>query len=92
MALITKKKILYRINHQLRRYLKKYNREYTMNISYADLLRYDNAIVLYDKNGVDTLWESVFYSPGDQEGVYESLKQIYADLKTDGNEEVLSTW
>ena len=49
MALISKKKILYRINHQLRRYLKKYNREYTMNISYADLLRYDNAIVLYDK-------------------------------------------
>jgi hypothetical protein len=89
MALISKKKILYRINHQLRRYLKKYNREYTMNISYADLLRYDNAIVLYDKNGVDTLWESVFYSPGDQEGVYESLKQIYADLKTDGNEEVI---
>lgn len=89
MALISKKKILYRINHQLRRYLKKYNREYTMNISYADLLRYDNAIVLYDKNGVDTLWESVFYSPGDQDGVYESLKQIYADLKTDGNEEVI---
>lgn len=89
MALISKKKILYRINHQLRRYLKKYNREYTMNISYADLLRYDNAIVLYDKNGIDTLWESVFYSPGDQEGVYESLKQIYADLKTDGNEEVI---
>ncbi len=89
MALITKKKILYRINHQLRRYLKKYNREYTMNISYADLLRYDNAIILYDKNGVDTLWESVFYSPGDQEGVYESLKQIYADLKTDGNKEVI---
>lgn len=89
MALISKKKILYRINHQLRRYLKKYNREYTMNISYADLFRYDNAIVLYDKNGVDTLWESVFYSPGDQDGVYESLKQIYADLKTDGNEEVI---
>jgi hypothetical protein len=89
MALISKKKILYRINHQLRRYLKKYNREYTMNISYADLLRYDNAIVLYDKNGIDTLWESVFYSPRDQEGVYESLKQIYADLKTDGNEEVI---
>ena len=52
MALISKKKILYRINHQLRRYLKKYNREYTMNISYADLLRYDNAIVLYDKMGL----------------------------------------
>ena len=64
MALITKKKILYRINHQLRRYLKKYNREYTMHISYTDLLRYDNAIVLYDKNGLDTLWESVFILQG----------------------------
>ena len=69
MALISKKKILYRINHQLRRYLKKYNREYTMNISYADLLRYDNAIVLYDTNGVDTPRESVLYSPAHPEGV-----------------------
>ena len=85
MALISKKKNLYRINQQLRRYLHKYNREHVMHISYADLLRYDNSIVLYDKNEVDTLWETVFYSPGDQEEVYESLKQIYADLKTDGN-------
>ncbi|MEY4647193.1 MAG: hypothetical protein RIQ98_1029, partial [Bacteroidota bacterium] len=89
MALISKKKPPFRINNQLRRYLHKYNREHAMNISYQDLLRYENAIVLYDKNGQDTLWESVFYSPSDQEEVYESLKQIYADLKTDGNEEVI---
>jgi hypothetical protein len=89
MALISKKKSPFRINNQLRRYLHKYNREHAMNISYQDLLRYENAIVLYDKNGQDTLWESVFYSPSDQEEVYESLKQIYADLKTDGNEEVI---
>ena len=89
MALITKKKQLYRINNRLRKYLYKYNREYPMDISYADLLRYENAIVLYDKNGVDTLWETVFYSPSDQEQVYESLKKIYADLKTDGNQEVI---
>ena len=89
MALISKKKAPFRINNQLRRYLHKYNREHAMNISYQDLLRYENAIVLYDKNGQDTLWETVFYSPSDQEEVYESLKQIYADLKTDGNEEVI---
>ena len=89
MALISKKKTLYRINNQLRRYLHKYNREHAMNISYQELLRYDNAIILYDKNGLDTLWESVFYSPNDQPDVYEALKQIYADLKTDGNEDVI---
>jgi hypothetical protein len=89
MALISKKKILYRINHQLRKYLHKYNREHAMNISYADLLRYDNSIILFDKNGQDTLWETVFYSPNDQFEVHESLKQIYADLKTDGDEEVI---
>jgi hypothetical protein len=60
-----------------------------MNISYADLLRYDNSIILFDKNGQDTLWETVFYSPNDQFEVHESLKQIYADLKTDGDEEVI---
>jgi len=89
MALISKKKILYRINNQLRKYLHKYNREHPMNISYVDLLRYDNAITLFDKNGIDTLWLTVFYSPMDQGEVHESLKQIYADLKTDGDDEVI---
>ncbi len=89
MALISKKKELYRINNRLRKYLIKYNREYPMTISYDDLLRYENAIILYDKSGNDTLWESVYYSQTDQEDVFESLKQIYADLKTDGNEEVI---
>lgn len=89
MALISKKKELYRINNRLRKYLVKYNREYPMTISYDDLLRFENAIVLYDKAGNDTLWETVFYSPTDTQEVYEALKQIYADLKTDGNEEVI---
>ena len=89
MALISKKKELYRINNRLRKYLIKYNREYPMTISYDDLLRYENAITLYDKSGNDTLWETVYYSPTDRQEVFEALKQIYADLKTDGNEEVI---
>ncbi|RVU24987.1 hypothetical protein EOJ36_08255 [Sandaracinomonas limnophila] len=89
MALISKKKELYRINNQLRKYLIKYNREYPMTISYEDLHRYENAINLYDKNGKDTLWQTVYYSPNDQQEVYEALKRIYADLKTDGNEDVI---
>lgn len=89
MALISRKKKLYRINNQLRKYLLKYNRESKLQISYADLLRYDNAIVLYDLFGKDTLWQSVFYNPIDQDLIFDALKHVYADLKTDGNEEVI---
>lgn len=89
MALISKKKLLYRINHQLRKYLLKYNRESKLSISYNDLKRYENSIVLYDSNGKDTLWESVFYHPADQEFIFDALKYVYADLKTDGNKDVI---
>ncbi len=89
MALISKKKNLYRINNQLRKYLVKYNRESRLGISYSDLLRYENSIVLFDSYGKDTLWETVFYSPNDQDLIFEALKIVYADLKTDGNKDVI---
>ncbi|MFD1816745.1 hypothetical protein SAMN04515674_110188 [Pseudarcicella hirudinis] len=89
MALITKKKIPFRINNQLRKYLMKYNREFPLPIQYEDLKRFENTISLYDKKGNDTLWETVFYSPSEIEEIYEALKTIYADLKTDGDEKVI---
>ena len=61
MALISKKKTLYRINNQLRRYLHKYNREHPMYISYADLLRYDNSITLFDKNELSQFYICVLH-------------------------------
>ena len=87
--MITQKKVPYKISKHLRNYLVEYEREYRMPIQYQDLLRFNSAIPLFDQDGSDTLWETVFYSPGDQDEVYENLKQIYADLKTDGNEEVI---
>jgi hypothetical protein len=89
MALITKKKLTYKISPRLRRYLIKYGRECQLPIKYADLLRFDNAIPLYDKKGKDTLWETVFYPQSEMNEIYESLKKIYADLKTDGDETVI---
>lgn len=89
MALISKKKIPYNISNKLRRYLQKYGREKELPLNYSDLLRYDNKITLYDKNGNDTLWETVFFSQSELIEIYENLKSIYADLKTDGDESVI---
>ncbi len=89
MALISKKKIPFKISNRLRRYLIKYDRDRFLPLKYSDLLRYDNKITLYDKNGNDTLWETVFYAQSELLEIYENLKTIYADLKTDGDESVI---
>lgn len=90
MALISKKKVPFIINGALREYLVQYNREVNIPIHYPYLLRFDNAIPLYDKKGSDTLWETVFYPPSEIDEIYYSLKSIYADLKSDGDMEVMN--
>jgi hypothetical protein len=85
MAYISRKKIVYKITPPLREYLIKYGREVKLPIRYDDLTRYANAITLFDKLGQDTLWETVFYSPGDIQEIYHNLKVIYAELKTNGD-------
>lgn len=89
MALISKKKVPFKINLQLRKYLLKYGREAKMPIQYTDLLRFESSISLYDRFGVDTLWITVFFPHSEIDHIYESLKKIYADLKTDGDEKVI---
>lgn len=89
MAFISKKKIPFRINADLRKYLESYNREVALPIDYRYLLRYDNAIPLYDKRGNDTLWETVFYAHSEIDEIYYALKTIYADLKADGDLSVM---
>jgi hypothetical protein len=89
MALISKKKIPFKISPRLRKYLVKYGRERELPLKYSDLKRFDNSIPLYDKKGKDTLWETVFYPQTDLAEIYENLKIIYADLKTDGDSSVL---
>ncbi len=88
-AFISKKKTPFRINADLRKYLEQYNREVAIPIDYRYLLRFDNAIPLYDKKGTDTLWETVFYPYNEIDEIYYSLKAIYADLKADGDMSVM---
>jgi len=89
MALISKKKIPYRINDSLREYLRKYDREVDVPVQYSDLKRFDSTVPLYDKTGRDTLWESVFYAQGETQDIHHHLKTIYAILKADGDLSVM---
>lgn len=89
MALISKKKIPYKISDTLRSYLEKYDRLVNLPIEYLNLLRYDNSVPLYDRHGNDTLWETVFYAQGDMESVHFALKKIYSIVKADGDVSVM---
>lgn len=85
---ISKKKPIFPVNHQLSKYLKHYGREASLKIEYNDLLRFDNAFPLYDRNGKDTLWQRVLYSQQDMEHHHQALTGIYALLKTGGDTSV----
>lgn len=89
MAIISKKKQIFQISRGLRSYLKKYDRETILPLDYAELTRYDSAIPQYDKNGQDTMWETVFYAQGDMDQIYHALKKVYAMVKADGDMTVM---
>lgn len=85
---ISKKKPIFSVNTVLRKYLKHYGREVQFPIQYSDLLRFDNAFPLYDRNGKDTLWQRVLYPQQDMEHHHRALTTIYALLKTGGDTSV----
>lgn len=89
MAIISKKKISYRIAEPLRKYLVYQNREMDVPITYHDLMRFTNSVSLMDKEGKDTLWETVFYRQSDMDSIHEDLKKIYALLKSAGDVSVI---
>lgn len=86
---MSRKKPNYKVSEDLFRYLKNYERVAPIPIVYHDLLRYHNSIPCYDKNGRDTLWESVIYTPLDMQELDVVLTKIYALLKTDGEMSVM---
>jgi uncharacterized tellurite resistance protein B-like protein len=89
MAIISKKKNIYKISKVLRSYLQKHDREIKLPINYKDLLRYDNSIALIDQRGKDTLWETVFYAQDEMNEIHHSVKTIYAIMKADGDLSVM---
>ena len=89
MPQIKRKKKTYPISSQLLGYLQENGRAATVPITYQDLLRHDNTVPLYDKQGVDTLWVTVFYPQQDMDRIYYALKMIYSILKADGDMSVM---
>lgn len=85
----SKKKIGFKIQRAFQAYLEKHNRYVELPIHYEDLTRYISTLPLLDSKGNDTLWETVFYSETDMADFDQSLTEIYAFLKTDGDIEAL---
>ena len=85
MTKITKKKISYSIGKPLRNYLHEYDRETRLPVTYLDLTRFSGAFPLLDRNGRDTLWQTVFYEPSTLQELAAGLTEVYALLKTDGD-------
>jgi hypothetical protein len=82
---ISKKKPIYPPGQGLRKFLHTYGREINAGVEYKDLLHYSNAFPLYDRNGKDTLWESVYYQPSEMQHLNKTLTTLYAKLKTGGD-------
>ena len=76
---------MFPVKESLRNYLKQHGREVKLPVTYRDLLNYVYAVPIKDKNGKDTLWESVSYDMREWEFVREGLVKIYAILKTEGD-------
>jgi hypothetical protein len=86
---VLNKKKVYPITNELNAYLEKYERITKTRIFYEDLLRFQGSVVVYDKEGEDTLWLSVYYSELDRTEIEASLNKIYTLLHSDGDESTL---
>ncbi len=82
---ITKKKIAFAISKSFRKYLKRYGREMSLPVAYDTLKHFNFSIPVIDKDGVDTLWETVFYNPTLTDEIHASLKRMYSILKSSGH-------
>jgi len=85
---ISKKKPSYPITNKLHNYLQEYNRNIRLPIFYDDLLRFQGAVEVYDKDDKDTLWLRVFYNEFERQEIDFSLKRVYSMLISDGTEAI----
>lgn len=82
---ISRKKPVYPISEHLHKYLRLYQRDAKLPITYSDLRNFREAVPLMDKNGKDTFWECPIYAPHEIEQLHSGLKKVYAILKASGN-------
>jgi len=82
---IALKKPIFPVSAALQKYLKTYQRESKLPITYDDLLMFDESYPIMDKNGKDSLWKGPIYASDRIEELHNGLKVIYANLKASGN-------
>lgn len=82
---IALKKPIFPVSAALQKYLKTYQRDSRLPISYEDLLMFDESFPLMDKDGKDSLWEGPIYANSKIDEIHNGLKVIYANLKASGN-------
>ncbi len=81
----SRKKPMFLVKENMRQYLQKYARETKLPVSYQDLLRFTFSVPLKDKNGKDSLWDTVTYDMHQWEYLRDALVETYAILKTEGD-------
>lgn len=86
---ITHKKTSYPVNADLTEYLDVNSRLTKIQVSYDDLLRFNNYTPILDKNGQDTLWLNVYYAQSDYKELTANLNKIYTLLHSDGDSATL---
>jgi hypothetical protein len=82
---IALKKPIFPVSPALQKYLRTYQRESRLPITYTDLLQFDESFPIMDKYGKDSLWEGPIYANDRIEELHNGLKVIYANLKASGN-------
>ncbi|WP_316753468.1 hypothetical protein [Pedobacter gandavensis] len=82
---ISRKKPIFPVSPALQKYLRSYQRESKLPISYSDLMMFDESYPIMDKYGRDSLWEGPIYTSDRIENLHNGLKVIYANLKASGN-------
>ncbi|MCK0130793.1 hypothetical protein MWU59_04670 [Flavobacteriaceae bacterium F08102] len=87
--LMSKKKPAYPITEQLSKYLTVHSRNIKIPIFYDDLLRFQGAVEIFDKNGKDTLWVSTYFAEHERAEIELSLKRMYTILHADGGDSIL---
>ncbi len=83
------RKPCYPVKEDLREYLSHYKREIRLPVLYDELRHFRESMPLYDKDGKDTLWQTVIYYSFELEKIHEGLKEIYAILKMGGDRSVM---
>ncbi|WP_353717977.1 hypothetical protein [Dyadobacter sp. 676] len=82
---ILRKKPIYPVSPELRKYLRFYQRDARIPVAYHDLMNFHESFPVTDRNGRDTLWESPLYPSNELARLHTGLKKVYAMLKANGN-------